>query len=77
VAVRPAGPGEEPDPFGGPRSVWGSRLARAVHGAVLRGARHDAARRLQGPPTTHAEPGAACRAADLLETALPLPAAAV
>ena len=24
--------------FGGPRSVWGSRLARAVHGAVLAGA---------------------------------------
>jgi adenosylcobinamide hydrolase len=26
------------DPFGGPRSVWGSRLARAVHRAVLTGA---------------------------------------
>ena len=25
--------------FGGPRSVWGSRLARAVHGAVTVGAR--------------------------------------
>jgi adenosylcobinamide amidohydrolase len=25
--------------FGGPRSVWGSRLARAVHGAVLAGGR--------------------------------------
>jgi adenosylcobinamide hydrolase len=25
--------------FGGPRSVWGARLARAVHGAVLDGAR--------------------------------------
>jgi adenosylcobinamide amidohydrolase len=25
--------------FGGPRSVWGSRLARAVHGAVLVGGR--------------------------------------
>ena len=25
--------------FGGPRSVWGARLARAVHGAVLAGAR--------------------------------------
>lgn len=24
-----------PEPFGGPRSPWGSRLARAVHGAVL------------------------------------------
>lgn len=29
--------------FGGPRSQWGSRLARAVHAAVLEGAR-DAAR---------------------------------
>lgn len=27
-----------PHSFGGPRSVWGSRLARAVHGAVLAGA---------------------------------------
>ena len=26
-------------PFGGPRSVWGARLARAVHGAVLGGLR--------------------------------------
>jgi adenosylcobinamide amidohydrolase len=24
-----------PEPFGGPRSVWGGRLARAVHAAVL------------------------------------------
>jgi len=24
--------------FGGPRSIWGSRLARAVHGAVIAGA---------------------------------------
>jgi adenosylcobinamide amidohydrolase len=27
--------------FGGPRSVWGSRLARAVHTAVLAGAVND------------------------------------
>ena len=26
-----------PHAFGGPRSVWGARLARAVHGAVLSG----------------------------------------
>jgi adenosylcobinamide amidohydrolase len=25
-----------PEPFGGPRSVWGGRLARAVHAAVVR-----------------------------------------
>jgi adenosylcobinamide hydrolase len=28
-----------PQAFGGPRSVWGARLARAVHGAVLGGLR--------------------------------------
>ncbi len=28
---------EESDRFGGPRSVWGSRLARAVHRAILSG----------------------------------------
>jgi adenosylcobinamide amidohydrolase len=32
-------PGEgRPHAFGGPRSMWGSRLARAVHAAVRRGA---------------------------------------
>ncbi|GAB3161112.1 adenosylcobinamide amidohydrolase [Microbispora hainanensis] len=36
VAVREDGPAEE---FGGPRSVWGARIARAVHRAVLDGAR--------------------------------------
>src|SRR5690606_31811855 len=35
VAVRAHGP---PEPFAGPRSRWGSRLARAVHRAVRRGA---------------------------------------
>ena len=31
-------PGEgRPHAFGGPRSMWGSRLARAVHAAVRRG----------------------------------------
>jgi adenosylcobinamide hydrolase len=29
----------EPERFGGPRSPWGARLARAVHRAVLAGAR--------------------------------------
>lgn len=28
-----------PEPFAGPRSVWGARLARAVHAAVLAGTR--------------------------------------
>ena len=36
VAAREDGPAEE---FGGPRSVWGARIARAVHRAVLDGAR--------------------------------------
>ncbi|MET8158632.1 adenosylcobinamide amidohydrolase [Sphaerisporangium sp. NPDC005289] len=35
VAVRAEGPEE---PFGGPRSTWGARLARAVHRCVLAGA---------------------------------------
>jgi adenosylcobinamide hydrolase len=36
VACPTAGPAE---PFGGPRSTWGSRLARAVYAAVLEGTR--------------------------------------
>jgi adenosylcobinamide hydrolase len=32
IACPPSGPSE---PFGGPRSPWGARLARAVHAAVL------------------------------------------
>jgi adenosylcobinamide hydrolase len=35
VICPPTGPEEH---FGGPRSVWGARLARAVHDAVLAGA---------------------------------------
>ena len=31
------------EPYGGPRSTWGARLARAVHTAVTTGARADAA----------------------------------
>ena len=34
VACPPSG---APEPFGGPRSRWGARLARAVHAAVLGG----------------------------------------
>jgi adenosylcobinamide amidohydrolase len=29
---------DHPEPFGGPRSTWGARLARATHAAVLAGA---------------------------------------
>jgi adenosylcobinamide amidohydrolase len=40
----------EPEDFAGPRSVWGARIARAVHAAVHAGALQDAAarRRLAG-----------------------------
>lgn len=34
IATRVARPGEEPHAFAGPRSVWGARLARAVHESV-------------------------------------------
>ncbi|MCK7625876.1 adenosylcobinamide amidohydrolase [Streptomyces sp. RS10V-4] len=34
VAARTPGAGEEPHAFAGPRSLWGARLARAVHRAV-------------------------------------------
>ncbi|WP_257785437.1 adenosylcobinamide amidohydrolase [Lentzea guizhouensis] len=36
VIACPDGPGEQ---FGGPRSRWGARLARAVHAATVQGAR--------------------------------------
>lgn len=35
----------EPEPYGGPRSAWGARLARAVHDAVLLGTARYAAGR--------------------------------
>ncbi|MGC5007977.1 adenosylcobinamide amidohydrolase [Streptomyces sp. DT203] len=38
IAAPEPGPGAAAQPFAGPRSRWGSRLARAVHGAVLDGA---------------------------------------
>ncbi|WP_084700368.1 adenosylcobinamide amidohydrolase [Streptacidiphilus anmyonensis] len=44
VAVREPVPGEQPELFGGPRSRWSSRLARAVHRAVLQGAEGDRTR---------------------------------
>jgi adenosylcobinamide hydrolase len=36
-AICVACPVGEGDPFGGPRSIWGSRLARAVRAAVAAG----------------------------------------
>ena len=45
-AVCIAGPvAGEPEDFAGPRSVWGARVARAVHAAVHAGALRDAAAR--------------------------------
>jgi adenosylcobinamide amidohydrolase len=35
------GPGSSVNEFGGPRSLWGARLARAVHRAVLDGIRRE------------------------------------
>ena len=35
----------EPEDFAGPRSLWGARIARAVHAAVHAGALRDAAAR--------------------------------
>ncbi len=48
VAADPRG---APEPFAGPRSVWGARIARAVHAAVLEGAR-DYTRRLEAGPSS-------------------------
>ncbi|RJL34065.1 adenosylcobinamide amidohydrolase [Bailinhaonella thermotolerans] len=51
VAAMPYGPAE---PFAGPRSLWGARIARAVHAAVGAGARDYAAllrSALPGPVT--------------------------
>ncbi|MFD5203013.1 adenosylcobinamide amidohydrolase [Streptomyces sp. NPDC058375] len=40
VCVAAPEPGRDGgEPFAGPRSTWGARIARAVHGAVLAGAR--------------------------------------
>ncbi|WP_244305133.1 adenosylcobinamide amidohydrolase [Kitasatospora cheerisanensis] len=67
VAVRSPVPGEPVDPFGGPRSHWGARLARAVRAAVFEGAVLDRERRAEydGPPLHPATvPG--CELADAL-----------
>ncbi|GAA1938015.1 adenosylcobinamide amidohydrolase [Kitasatospora viridis] len=66
VAVRTPHPGEPADEFGGPRSRWGARLARAVHAAVLAGALRDAERRAGGPTPDHPAAVPGCRRADLL-----------
>jgi adenosylcobinamide amidohydrolase len=37
IACPAAAPGTAPEPYGGPRSDWGARVARAVHAAVSAG----------------------------------------
>jgi adenosylcobinamide amidohydrolase len=65
VAVRTPRPGGAADPFGGPRSTWGARLARAVHAAVRAGAELDRVRRAAGPPPEHPAPLPGCRRPDI------------
>ncbi|MFJ6213291.1 adenosylcobinamide amidohydrolase [Streptomyces sp. NPDC092296] len=61
VAAREPAPGEPELPFGGPRSLWGARLARAVHAAVREGAERDAVRRASGgPEAEHPVTGPGC-----------------
>lgn len=64
VAARAARPGEEPEAFGGPRSLWGARLARAVHTAVREGARREREHTAAGPggPAPHPRTLPGCRA---------------
>ena len=51
VVACPAGGGVA-DPFGGPRSRWGGRVARAVHAGVVEGARRSLARIAAGETAT-------------------------
>ncbi|MFF8773031.1 adenosylcobinamide amidohydrolase [Kitasatospora sp. NPDC015120] len=66
VAVRTPDGRREADPFGGPRSRWGARLARAVHRAVVEGAHRDRERRARGSAAPHHRPAADCRCANVL-----------
>ncbi|MFD8479530.1 adenosylcobinamide amidohydrolase [Kitasatospora sp. NPDC059673] len=67
VAVRTPVAGEAVEPFGGPRSYWGARLARAVRAAVFEGAVRERERRAEwdGPPV-HPATGPGCELADVL-----------
>jgi adenosylcobinamide amidohydrolase len=61
VAVRRPVPYRDAEIFGGPRSPWGARLARAVHRAVREGAERDRVRRADGPLRDHPVAVPACR----------------
>jgi adenosylcobinamide amidohydrolase len=54
VAAPGGGPGED---FAGPRSLWGARIARAVHAAVYAGAVDYAGRMAAGPPVSGGSSG--------------------
>lgn len=60
--------GEPAEPYAGPRSRWGARLGRAVHRAVLVGARHWARRSIQGPDFQSDGPAPKPAASDSLGT---------
>jgi adenosylcobinamide amidohydrolase len=62
VAARVPVPGQEPESFGGPRSRWGARLARAVYEAVYQSSSEDVARRAQGGSPVHRETTPLCTA---------------
>ncbi|MFJ6620817.1 adenosylcobinamide amidohydrolase [Kitasatospora sp. NPDC091335] len=65
VAVRAASSEGPADPFGGPRSRWGARLARAVYRAVRDGAELDRERRARGEPESHPLTVPGCRLPDV------------
>jgi adenosylcobinamide amidohydrolase len=57
IAVRVPGPGDRVEEFAGPRSLWGARLARAVHRATGRAVEREAGLR-RGGTRYSAAPGA-------------------
>ena len=63
VAARVPEPGRHVELFGGPRSRWGARLARAVYEAVYQAASADVGRRALGDGATHLTTIEACTAA--------------
>ncbi|WP_368861649.1 adenosylcobinamide amidohydrolase [Actinospica durhamensis] len=63
VAARVPEPGRHVELFGGPRSRWGARLARAVYEAVYQAASADVARRALGEAAAHPATTGACTGA--------------
>lgn len=50
IACPAAGPSASPELYGGPRSTWGARIARAVHSAVAAGTQDWVTRNPPGDP---------------------------